>query len=271
MPNVLPHFLLTGIRQAARDILDLIYPPCCLVCDETCEPGPDTPGGEAARFLCPSCQALLAADPDTQCQYCGGSLSTVGVRPQRCICCQNERFQFERAIVLGPYRDALRRMIIDGKFKNKPLLPLVLARLLWSLHREDLEQVACDLVVPVPMYWIRRWIRGLNGPEMMARYYAHQLGIPCLHSLLVRSRSTRAQSSLLVGRERYRNVADAFAIREGRGHSIDAIQGRRILLVDDVLTTGATCNELSRILLGAGASGIVVTTLARTEGHENQF
>lgn len=115
----------------------------------------------------------------------------------------------------------------------------------------------CDVIIPVPLHWTRLWRRGFNQSALLASEVATRLARPLDVRSLVRSRATPSQTAR-DGKERLLNVRGAFGVRRpGR------VAGRRILLVDDVMTTGATANECARALISAGAARVDVLTLAR--------
>ena len=115
-----------------------------------------------------------------------------------------------------------------------------------------------DGVVPVPLHWRRRWQRGFNQSELLARGIGKQCGLPVLTALR-RTRYTAAQAGLS-NTGRRRNVATAFAVRRGQ-----ALAGKRLLLIDDVLTTGSTAAACARVLRRAGAASVVLLTVARAD------
>jgi ComF family protein len=117
-----------------------------------------------------------------------------------------------------------------------------------------------DAVMPVPMHWSRRVWRGANSPEVLAATIAGRLRIPSVSHLLVRRRRTIPQASLSPGRRRA-NVRGAFAV-----HPHKDLVGSHVLLVDDILTTGATLNEAAKTLRKAGCREVSVAVLARAEG-----
>lgn len=139
---------------------------------------------------------------------------------------------------------------------------MALTRLLMEVHRARLTDYRADVVVPMAMHWSRRMVRGVNGPEISAEVVAGELGVPMARRLLVRRRKTRRQFNLSPP-QRFRNVRQAFGV--SAGYHLDAA---RVLLVDDILTTGATCSEAARVLRGAGAEEVGVAVLARAEGDD---
>jgi len=133
-------------------------------------------------------------------------------------------------------------------------------RYLGEERSEKLAAVGADVVIPVPMHWTRRLQRGTNSADILAGCLRAKLGVPVWRRRVVRRRKTLPQADLKP-RERFRNVRGAFSVRRAR-----AFQGRRILLVDDILTTGATCSEISGVLKKAGAELVSAVVVARAQG-----
>jgi ComF family protein len=139
-------------------------------------------------------------------------------------------------------------------------LSLAMARLLFERRRERLLEQQADIVVPIPMHWSRRIGRGINNPDIVGQCLAKSLGIPLRRDILIRRVNTTPQADLPPSR-RFENVRGVFGVRR-----LEAVAGARILLVDDVLTTGATCSEAAKVLKRAGASAVAVTVIARAQG-----
>jgi ComF family protein len=160
---------------------------------------------------------------------------------------------FDAAYTYGSYEGALRELIHLFKYgKIEPLASRFGDWLTSALPRET----AFDVVVPVPLHWWKRWQRGFNQAELLAREVARRWQAPLL-SVLRRKKYTAAQAGL-TNAQRRRNAAGAFAVH-GR------LDGKHVLLVDDVLTTGATASACARALKRAGAARVTLLTLARTD------
>ena len=159
---------------------------------------------------------------------------------------------------MSKYENELRKAVLRLKYVGAEALALALADLLVALRGDDLRSLAPDVLMPVPMHWRRRLFSGTNNPEIVAERLGRRLGLKVDPRSLVRKRHTPKQSGLSP-QARFENVRGAFAVRRPKW-----IAGRRVLLLDDVLTTGATCNEATRALLSAGAADVVVAALART-------
>jgi len=148
------------------------------------------------------------------------------------------------------------------KRKGGEPLATALGEFLARMRGEELASLKFDVVVPVPMHWQRRLARGANSPEVLAEKIARRLRIPVLKRALRQVRNTLPQKDLPLKR-RWQNVRGAFGLRAGYD-----LGGARVALVDDVLTTGATCSEAAGILKKGGASHVVAVVLARAHGTD---
>jgi ComF family protein len=174
-----------------------------------------------------------------------------------CTHCRGLTLHFEQAVRLGPYEGALREVVLRLKHAPGALLAELLGER-WAVWCEPrLRALQADVVVPVPLHWLRRFRRGYNQSEALARSLAQHLGLPCRPGWLRRIRNTPHQTGRSPSGRRS-NVQDAFRARPRA-----ALHGRTVLLIDDVLTTGSTCSEAAKALRKAGAARVVVAVLAR--------
>ena len=236
-------------------LLDMVYPPCCLVCGKRMESG----------ALCEACIREFVAVAPPFCDRCGGLPDEAG----RSICRPCETgpgapYQWSQA--MGHFGGTLREAILRFKYGGKAALAhplgLCLARSLDTPPSPLLtstlgEKLAFDAVVPVPLHPSKLRQRGFNQSERLARVVAEERGWQLDTSGVVRVRKTRVQA-LLEGSEREKNVRGAFACRLGQRYA-----GQSVLIVDDVLTTGSTVSEVARVIRDAGASRICIIALAR--------
>ncbi len=234
----------------------MLIPPRCVHCHGDLPPEADreigsTEGAGQRVLLCSGCRRDLATD-SPRCRVCGARL---GSSPP-CAGCRGRGHACAGLAVLGSYRDQLRTAILRCKRPGAEPLVAALAGLLVARHQATFAAWAVDLVVPVPMHWSRRMIRGTSAADELAAAIAGRLGLPCRASLR-RAVATRMQNEFPI-HERRRNVADAFQPRA-------RVAGRTILLVDDVCTTGATLAACSQRLLAAGASAVYAAVVARAD------
>jgi ComF family protein len=230
--------------------LDVLLPPHCLACQVPIE----RPGD--AIFLCLECRRTLAPATPPMCGRCGAILARPDVA---CSWCWRYDLQFDAVVALDRYRDRLRDVVLRMKAPLAEPLSLSMGRLLVQARGELLRPWRPDLVVPVPMHWSRHLRRGINSPDLLASCLAAGLGPP-VRRALKRIHKTKLQRTLRVA-QRFRNLRGAFALRTGYD-----LRGTRVLLVDDILTTGATASAAARALKQAGAAVVVVAVLARAQG-----
>jgi len=171
------------------------------------------------------------------------------------------KYWFDRVVSLGPYDGLLRSAVLRTKSAGNDAVAATLGSLLAHGRREPMGgDTAQIVVVPVPMHWTRKIRRGTNGVSVIAARLAKELSLPLAAGALSRRRSTRLQNGLLRP-QRFANVRGAF-----RWTDRYDFRGAHVLLVDDILTTGATASEAARMLKLAGAAQVVAVVLARTSG-----
>ncbi|MCE9606643.1 MAG: ComF family protein [Planctomycetia bacterium] len=237
----------------------LVLPSICSFCEVDLE---EEPGAkvDADRRLCAGCRTTLAQERAHRCVKCAAAVAPT-FQGADCPWCRHRDLRFDRAFTLGTYRDELRDAVLRLKHANQESLSTALADISWERNAEAVRAAGADLVVPVPMHWLRRAMQGHNGPDLAASFWAARLQVDDYPRLLVRNRRTRPQAGLSPN-ERLSNVRNAFGVR--RGYRVD---GARVLLVDDILTTGATCSEAARILKKAGAKNVAVVVVGRAQGE----
>jgi ComF family protein len=217
---------------------DLLFPPRCPLC-----------GRDSQAALCEPCARDLRRDAG-RCLRCGGAHRGGGCRPLRAC---------DGLAVLGGYDDPLRGAVLRCKRPSGEGLSRALADLLVDVHEPTLASWEIACVAAVPMHWRRRWMRGTSAADELAAGVARRLRRPC-RRLLRRRVATRMQNELPPA-ERPANVRAAFA-------ACRAVPGARVLLVDDVCTTGATLSACAATLKTAGAAAVYAVAVARAEpGH----
>ncbi len=238
-------------RELGQGLLHLLYPALCAFCRRSLPVGQND--------VCALCRADLTTDPHPSCPRCAGTVGPFVTLQDGCAGCRSHVFHFEGALRLGPYDGLLREVILRLKHSSGERLAEMLGEL-WATHDERrFRPLGADAVVPVPLHWWRRWQRGYNQSEALARSLAARLQLPCQARWLQRIRNTpsQVQQSAAVRRD---NVRGAFAARPR-----PELRGKTILLVDDVLTTGSTASEAARALRAAGAARVTVAVLAHSQ------
>jgi ComF family protein len=179
----------------------------------------------------------------------------------RCPACKDFLLKFDSVYPLGRYEGPLRNVVLKTKRSSAEAMSLAVGRLLAMRLGDKIRDFRPDVVAPIPMHWTRRLWRGTNSPELLAECLSRKLGMPVLRTLR-RRRYTSPQKDL-PPRERFQNVRDAFALSRWRRQRW---KDARVLLVDDILTTGATCSEAAGLLKRAGAAAVAVAVVARADG-----
>ena len=243
-----------ALRGLGSHLVDVILPQHCSHCGR--------PIASARRgAFCDSCWRLIRLITPPYCPCCGEPFRSpiaLTYSPEyRCGACRAAPPPFDHARAVGRYEGPLRQAIHQLKYRGKlqlrqPLLDLAIA------HFDDhFPGSVFDAIIPVPLHRERLMQREFNQATMFARGLAHHLHAPVLERWLVRVRSTRPQVELS-GSERRQNVKQAFVATPAA-----ALEGKRVLVVDDVFTTGATLGEIARTLKVAGAMQVDVFALAR--------
>lgn len=243
------HSYHNSITQNTKPLVDLLFPPSCAVCHSS-------PSSESQ--LCLSCAAELTRLPESSCHRCGALISPHHAGRDRCDHCSDPPLKFSRLVCLGQYEGPLRDIILRMKRPSQTALSLAMGKLLTGNRRQNLEKMQPDLLIPIPMHWTRKLRRGVNSPELIAESIARHLSAPSERGVLKLRRNPQIQSSLSPT-QRFVNMRGAFRCTAGY-----AIKGARVLLVDDVLTTGATCSEAAAELRRNGAKEVFVAVISRT-------
>jgi ComF family protein len=236
-----------ALRRCATAVLDLLLPPRCLSCGESVS---------AAGTLCAPCWRSITFLGAPCCACCGLPFEFAAGPATLCGACAQDHPPFARARAVMRYDEASRPLVLA--FKHGDRLHLAPAFGTW-MRRAGAELLAgADLLVPVPLHWTRLFARRYNQSAVLAHALHAAGGPPVAPDWLLRRRRTPPQGNRNAA-GRARNVKSAFAMRPGRD-----VRGRHLVLIDDVLATGATVGECARVLRRAGARQVDVLTLART-------
>jgi ComF family protein len=251
------------IGDTGDALVSIFFPADCRLCER--------PLTRSARLpICEQCLGSFPALPNRVCAICGSptlpatTLDTSEARaapiesPPTCLDCTTRTYRFARARSYAAYRGPIVRAIVLLKFERIDPLATYFGDQLASLAIRLAIASTVDVVVPVPLHRTRERERGFNQAELIARAAAKRLGLPFKPILLMRTKA-RPDKHILSNEERWRIVRGAFATRPG-----SQVDNKRVLLVDDVMTTGATLDACAGALLEAGAKSVVGLTVART-------
>ncbi|MBU0700404.1 ComF family protein [bacterium] len=243
-------------------LFNLIFPAECSLCPNPLETIKE-------HYICSDCIKKITPLDLPWCDKCGKPLSPSFNQIQQPLCrqCRTMKKYFTSARAVGAYEGVLKKAIWLFKYEGKTGLQDTLGHLMadrishlgWAdkVESSSLSREGIDIIIPVPLHKTRLKARGYNQSDILAVFMGKKLGIPVSRNNLKRIKATVTQASLKRS-QRIKNIHNAFCIKQP-----DKFSGKRILLIDDVFTTGATSNECSRILKQAGSSDIFVLTLAR--------
>ncbi len=237
------------LSDLIASVAGLMFPQYCIFCGELAE-----------TLVCDDCAAKLTSVQHPICPRCGKPLKT-GVARSECLHCSSHRWYVDTARALFVYegegRDALHRF----KYGRRRGLARFFGREL-SRQAGDLNRLGAlfnwefgeepEMVVPMPLHWGKRFLRWFNQSELILKFYAPSLGLPAEPSVLKRTKFTHSQVGLTEP-QRFVNVRKAFTVPK---RAADRVRGKRILLIDDLVTTGATLNAAARALKDAGAKKV---------------
>jgi competence protein ComFC len=234
--------------NSLRAIASLLYPPVCTVCCANVASG---------EYLCQDCDAKITRIVPPFCAKCSEPFSGAITNPFNCANCAHRGLHFDAAVAAYRSRGIVRRVILDFKYGRHIHLRHLVARWLFAaLDDERLRARRFDLIVPVPLHPARQRERGFNQATLLAEMLSAHMSIH-LRPLLERIRYTTTQTAFDRA-ERMENLRGAFRLRKNAD-----VRNLRVLLIDDVLTTGSTLSECARVLKRAGATSVHAATAAR--------
>jgi ComF family protein len=233
------------LLQAA---VSLLYPATCAICRKQVRPG---------EYLCDRCEAKIVRIAPPFCETCSepfdGSINIAFT----CANCAHRTIHFDAAVAAYRGRGIVRDVIHQFKYNRQVHLRHLVGKWLRAaLDDERLRSQQFDIIVPVPLHPARQRERGFNQASLLAELLSAQISIRC-RPLLKRIRYTTTQTALDRS-ERMENLHNAFRLRKNAD-----VRGLRVLLIDDVLTTGSTLSECARVLKRAGATSVHAATAAR--------
>jgi ComF family protein len=253
------------LAETGDALVSVFFPGGCRLCERLLT--------RASRLpICEECLGAFPALSSRVCSICGSPALAATTLPQpenvgssgndalKCLDCAERTYRFERARSYAAYRGTLARAVVLLKFERiEPLAAYFAERLATLAQRANLS---ADIIVPIPLHRTRERERGFNQAELIAKEVARRLRLPFKPILLTRTKA-RPDKHILTNDERWRIVRGAFATRPG-----SQVDNKRVLLVDDVMTTGATLDACAGALLEAGAKSVIGLTVARAVRRE---
>ena len=239
------------LSAVLRDVFDLCFAAQCAACDAPA----------SGSFLCADCSSrleLLATAP--ACELCAMPLP---MRDAPCPHCRGKGVShFESIVALGRFEEPLKHLIHRMKYRRHWPIAEHLADQLRKKNRVVEEIGLADVIVPVPLHPFRQFRRGYNQSQLIAARFAHSRVIPAVK----RSRNTPSQTNLHSHEKRIENLRDAFCLTD-----LESVASRRVLIVDDVMTSGATLQSIARTLTPAKPKSLHAIVLAIADPHGRRF
>lgn len=237
----------SSLEKIYRTLLDLIFPPRCYFCSKIIDFF-----NRGKYDLCRECLSQISFIGAKACKFCGKQLKDY--HDDLCEYCQPNKY-YIRLISACEYDDVLREKLLEFKFEGKKELYKVFSLILIEKLKMT-DDIKFDIIISVPIHESKLKQRGYNQTQLIAQDIAKKLQIEIENDVLIKSKITKNQSELNRD-ERKTNIINSFIIQNG-----EKIKEKRILLIDDIVTTGATVNECSRMLKENGAKEVFISTVA---------
>ncbi len=237
--------------KAFNYLINWLYPPKCVFCSEIIPINME-------NGFCESCLNKLEFIENPVCIKCGRKTKNYN---ETCFDCGEAEFSFVKNVSLFYYEDKIRESILEFKLGDKPEFGVYFGKLMAEYFAKNIEYEA-DVIVSVPMYNKRLKSKGFDHAAILAKELSKNASIPFIKGGLIRIRNTKRQSGLNGG-ERRENVKDAFACKR-----TELIKGKKIILIDDIFTTGSTADNCAKALINAGAVEVLCLTLACTKNFD---
>lgn len=246
-------FTISAIQNIFHGLLDIIYPRYCFVCNKSLH-------DEESIYICKTCLENIKDIDIKRCNKCGFKMAP-GVISSRngCFECKNANLRFDRGFFVSDYDGPLKSLIHQYKYNKQEFLAKLLGDLSINhlLPQDIIPEI--DIVVPVPLHWRKKMERGFNQSELIAKRICKKQDMPFSKNNLCRIKYTLSQIKLTRS-QRQTNVSGAFRVKQPK-----MFYKKRVLLVDDVLTTGITASECSKTLKKAGVRKVYLFALARAK------
>jgi len=239
------------LRRFFRGLTDIAYPKTCLACKSKLD------AQTKDDLLCEPCRLKIKRNMPPFCHACGRHLEKENRNKNICPGCLKRVLRFDRAFSPCLYEGVIKELIHEFKYKNKDYLGKPLSDIMTEFIKEyDLPIDYLDLIIPMPLHKTRLREREFNQAEILSSHIATEFNKELAKDALIRHRLTKTQTELPVDK-RFLNVKDSFSVAGNWN-----LRNKNVLLVDDVLTTGATSSEAAFTIKNAGANIVFVLTLA---------
>ncbi len=230
-------------------MLEILYPGRCAICDEIEETG---------NGICPSCKNKVHVVGEPACKKCGKPL--VDEREEFCVDCGKKQHVYTQGKAVFVYEGGIRNSMYRFKYGNKREYAEFYANAAAEKYGVWLKKIKAEVLIPVPMYSRKKRLRGYNQAEVFARALGRKTGILVKEHFIKRVRNTTPQKELNES-QRHSNLKNAFKL------TTDIVKYKKVVLVDDIYTTGSTMDEISKILKESGVENIYYICISIGEGY----
>lgn len=234
-------------------LLDLIYPRRCPMCQGIVKPNPENPR------ICPTCRERLPYLQPPYCLKCGKEVE--GEEQEYCYDCTKLPKHFKKGYPVLRYQGDCRKGMEAFKYHNRREYAEFYAEIIDNRHGAELRELALDAILPIPVHPHKKRMRGYNQAELIAKELSSRIETPCYSKCLMRTVNTVPQKELN-DKQRLNNLKNAFLLKENH------VELRKVLLVDDIYTTGATIEACTDILLSQGVEEVYYTSVCIGSGIE---
>lgn len=238
------------IHNIKETILMMLYPIKCPFCGELT--------GSKYIQACEKCRQKLPYIRGPRCYKCGKPVSEE--ETEYCMDCTKKEHYFTQGISLWSYDESVKKAVYDLKYKNQREFAGYFAKELIKVYYRQIKAWDADAVIPVPIHKKRYRQRGFNQAELVARAISSYMQIPVETDYVVRVKNTKPQKELN-DKERQKNLKNAFKINQ------NGVKLKKVIIVDDIYTTGATVDVVAELLLSAGITNVYVITLCIGKGY----
>lgn len=238
------------LQNIVKSALNILWPLYCQACKKRLEI-------DSKIHLCPDCLAKIRFNKLPFCKKCGRSLEGHNSYSDYCHSCQKNEFNFERAYSACLYEGILKELLHEFKYNKNMQAGNTLSAILLKFFEENLFEKNFDFIVPIPLFAAKEREREFNQAEILARPISKKFLITLSKSILVKFKPTPSQTTL-TKEKRFLSQKDVFKVLHP-----EAFYKKKLLIIDDIMTTGATINEAARTLKKSGAQDVYGLTLIR--------
>lgn len=236
-----------------KELLDIIYPRRCPICGDIVVP--------KSERACPDCKNLLQVIKEPRCKKCSKPIENE--EKEYCYDCDTKHFHYKKGYALWIYDKNMRKSIADFKYHNRKEYADFYIEEFLKHYEEVLKEIGADALIPVPIHKSKLKTRGYNQAQILASSLGRALGIQVIDDLLIRDKRTLPQKGLN-DKERLKNLIQAFSIDKSKIEIYNNIN--KVILVDDIYTTGSTIEACTNILQQNGVSEVYYVSLCIGKG-----